>query len=179
MKKTCTIEPEEYKALSAVLKQKLDLSRKRTVVIKKHTNGEYLTDEELAHGLYEAMGIRDIMERNREPHELENRFALEANIVLLSEEEIEASGWVTPSEEEIEINGWSPSGCWSFNKFQGQYDNSPIVEVSRASFDRDYTWAFLYFGLQTHSEVAFGSYFLLENRQGTWTINTEVQRWKS
>lgn len=161
MKKTTEIEPEEHKILAVVLKKKLDLAHRRTVVIKEYTSGKRLLDEEVARGLYELFGIRNFIERNREPHELENRFPLETNVVLLSEEEIEAGSWV------------AASGYWNWDKFRSQYDDSPLIELSRVSFDQDNKWAYLFFRLQANSEVGFGSYFLLENRQGSWGINSE------
>jgi hypothetical protein len=161
------VELDEYEAYSDVLEQRLGLSSsKHPIVIRGYTTtGIDSFSQDLVDFLEGRFGIRDIQKRNLKPHQLENRFTSNANIILLSEEDIRGAAL-------------SPNGMWDWNKFRSEYD-SAIYELSRVSFDNDHKLAHLCFGFQADYHMGYGCHFILENKQGKWTIKHELPAWKS
>lgn len=120
---------------------------------------------EVAEFFEDNFGIEDILKRNGRPQKLEYKFISSDSIILLSPDEIHEAGL-------------APSGSWNWDIFRTKY-RSAIYELSRVSFDKHHTLAHLYFGFQADWLVGYGAHFLLENRQGKWTIKSELPGWKS
>ncbi len=167
MYKVNVIDSEEYKVYSDMLCQRLNLSDGTGPLIIKNytTTGLSPISDDLAEAFKKMFGIDGIQEKNQRPCKLGNQFEIDAEVILIS-------------EEDINKFSLSDSGLLDWDAFRAKYKSS-IMELSRVSFDKNRNRAYLYYGFQADYHMGYGCHLILKRGVDMWTIEHELPAWKS
>jgi hypothetical protein len=108
--------------------------------------------------------VESFVDRNNQPFELEDRFDLDVEVVLISAQQIQ--------EIFQDGSGW--------DQFYDLYPNSQgELQLSQVGFNSHYDQALVYAGNQSYWLAGSGSLFLLEKVDGLWQVQDEIMVWIS
>jgi hypothetical protein len=161
---------DEYAVYSAVIQSTYLGEYIQSIVIQSTTrvDKDMAGSEELKYVQRELKEVtqslmNDFTTQNRQLLALEQRFDLPVEVVLLTQEKIDAV-----------FN----DGSW--DEFYRQYPNSQgILVLSRVGFNSTVDQALVYAGCQSHYLAGAGYYYLMVKEDGAWKIKNQLMVWIS
>lgn len=166
---------EEYAVYAAIIEWGFLTESTRLIVVTDHTAAglfvEESLDEQMIEYIRDNMGtdlqaetLNDYLAKNEETYELEKRFPLNMQYVLISEAEL--------SKIFEDGEGW--------DQFYETYPNSQgTMTLSRVGFNTNMDQALVYVGNQAHYLAGIGYYVLLAKEESAWAIENAVVAWIS
>jgi hypothetical protein len=163
------LEKEEQAVYASFFK-----NNPETIVIQKDTSTEWLPSSEdelkqrmdyIASGLPNASNetLDDYFQRNRQSTMLSSDMQLGIHYVLVSADEFSAVM--------DQPDGWQA--------FYKKYSPSGYMQFSRVGFNNALDQAMVYVGVIPGPMMGSGNYYLLEKKEGQWSIREQVLAWVS
>lgn len=155
---------EAYRIYSVILNRKWE---KGNIVARDKTDGGLFQNEqrlEMNVGKSYPDAVDDYKTANKNSEQMENRFEYNGNISLIGEDEVKNT-----------IN--STEGWDAFKK--SHPGASGIVTFSAVGFDLDGNHAIVNVSYLCASHCGNGTVFVLEKKDGDWTIKQEIGTWMS
>lgn len=165
-------EAEEYVVYSTLIDKMHSRDESKSLVIIDQTT----LDEQRPYDHVEALRrfskqvpggiapeiINDLLEKNKQPRSLSNRFNVKVDCLFLSREE---------------ISGIFQKGSW--NEFNAIYPKRSIIDFSRVGFNAEMNVALVYTSASNGLRAGAGYYVFLVKENDTWAIKHKVDVWVS
>jgi hypothetical protein len=155
---------ESYSIYSAILDHKWNNG---SIVVRDHTDrGLFQNDEWLDNNVGQSYpdAVRDFKTANEKDTQIENRFDYSGKVSLIDQQEFKKT-----------IGGGD--GWDAFRK--SHPGASGIATFSAAGFDHDGNRAVVNVSYLCASHCGNGSFYILEKKDGEWTISKEMGTWIS
>ena len=172
---TGSVAAEEYAVYEAVIEWGFLTESTKLIVVTDHTAAglfvEESMDEQMIEYIRDNMGtaleaetLNNYLAKNEETYELEKRFPLDVQYVLISEAEL--------NKIFEEGEGW--------DQFYATYPNSQgTMTLSRVGFNANIDQALVYVGNQAHYLAGIGYYVLLAKEKDAWVVENSIVAWIS